>query len=343
MSATDNHLILASTASQSVSKLLGVIAVVGGFLIVLAVIFYLAGLVTERWQRPLTILICVGPVVVLTLIGLVIPAISTVNTSLKNQQFLGEKNLKYVGLKNYKYAFTDSATLNTLFRTLLWIVFVPLFAVVLGLLIALLVDRMRGATTAKTLIFLPTAISFVGAAVIWQFVYNYKDPSLPQTGLLSAVVIKLGWSHPPNWLLESSHYLNSFMLMVIMVWIQAGFAMVVLGAALRSIPDEIIEAARMDGATGATLFRTVQIPMIRNTIVVVVTTVMIATLKVFDIVFTITNGNYNTDILSRKLYSDMFVTNQVSRGSALAVILFLCVLPLVAYNVHQLRKDRATR
>jgi alpha-glucoside transport system permease protein len=343
VSATDNHLYLASTASQSVSKLLGVVAVVGGFLIVLAIIFYLAGLVTERWQRPLTILICVGPVVVLTLIGLVIPAIATINTSLKNQQFLGEKNIKYVGLKNYQYAFTDSATLNTLLRTLLWIIIVPLVAVVVGLLIALLVDRMRGATAAKTLIFLPTAISFVGAAVIWQFVYNYKDPSLQQTGLLSAVVIKLGWSHPPNWLLDSSHYLNSFLLMVIMVWIQAGFAMVVLGAALRSIPDEIIEAARMDGATGATLFRTVQIPMIRNTIVVVVTTVMIATLKVFDIVFTITNGNYNTDILSRKLYSDLFTTNQVSRGSALAVILFICVLPLVAYNVRQLRKDRATR
>jgi alpha-glucoside transport system permease protein len=129
--------------------------------------------------------------------------------------------------------------------------------------------------------------------------------------------------------------------MIIMIWIQAGFAMVVLGAALKSIPDEIIEAARMDGADGVTLFRTVQIPMIRNTIVVVGTTVMIATLKVFDIVFTVTNGNYNTDILARQMYADLFVTNQVSRGSALAVILFLCVLPLVIYNVIQLRKERA--
>jgi alpha-glucoside transport system permease protein len=153
----------------------------------------------------------------------------------------------------------------------------------------------------------------------------------------------LGWKNPPNWILDQSHLLNTFLIMVVMVWIQAGFAMVVLGAALKAIPEEILEAARMDGATGVTLFRTVQIPMIRNTLVVVVTTIIIATLKVFDIVYTMTNGNYNTDVLSRQMFADLFVTNQVSRGSALAVILFLCVLPLVIYNVRQLRKERTTR
>jgi alpha-glucoside transport system permease protein len=211
------------------------------------------------------------------------------------------------------------------------------------LLVALLIDRMKYSAWAKTLIFLPTAISFVGAAVIWSYVYNYRDPSLPQNGLLSAVVIKLGWKNPPNWLLDQSHLINTFLIMIIMIWIQAGFAMVVLGAALKAIPEEILEAARMDGATGVTLFRTVQIPMIRNTLVVVVTTIVIATLKVFDIVYTISNGNYNTDILARQMYAELFVTQQVSRGSALAVILFLCVLPLVVYNVRQLRKERAGR
>jgi alpha-glucoside transport system permease protein len=132
-----------------------------------------------------------------------------------------------------------------------------------------------------------------------------------------------------------------FLEMVILVWIQAGFAMVVLNAALKAIPDDIIEAARMDGATGWTLFRTVQVPMIRTTIIVVLTTIMIMTLKAFDIVFTLYNGNFDTDVLANQLYGQMFVTNQVSRGSALAVILFLCVTPLVIFNIVQLRKERA--
>ncbi len=152
----------------------------------------MAGRATGRLQRPLTIVICVGPAVILALIGLVIPAISTINTSLKNQQFLGEQDTKYIGLKNYKYDFTDTETLHTLFRTLMWIIIVPIASVVVGLLIALLVDKMRGASIAKILIFLPTAISFVGAAVIWSFIYNSKDPKLPQTGLLSEIVIKFG-------------------------------------------------------------------------------------------------------------------------------------------------------
>jgi alpha-glucoside transport system permease protein len=150
-----------------------------------------------------------------------------------------------------------------------------------------------------------------------------------------------GWNHPPNWLLNSP--LNTYLLMVILIWIQAGFAMVVLGAALKAIPEEILEAARIDGATGARLFRTVQIPMIRNTLVVVTTTITIASLKVFDIVFTVTGGNFKTDVLADLVFNDLFVTNITGQGSALAVILFLCVLPLVAYNVVQIRRERATR
>ena len=152
-----------------------------------------------------------------------------------------------------------------------------------------------------------------------------------QIGLLSAVAIKLGWAHPPNWLLSTP--LNTFLLMVIMIWIQTGFAMVVLAAALKGIPDEILEAARMDGAGGFKLFRTVQIPMIRGTLVVVITTIMIATLKVFDIVRTVTGGNFGTQVLSNKMYSETFVNFETGRGSALAVVLFLAVMPLVAYNV----------
>jgi len=330
-----------STAGQAATTLLGVVEAVGGFIAILVIVFFVAGRATGRLQRPIAIVICLGPALFLVTLGLIIPAITTINNSLKNQQFLGELETKYIGLKNYTYAFTDSYTQQTILRTVLWLLIVPAAAVFVGLLMALLVDRMKYASIPKTMVFLPTAISFVGAAVIWSYVYNYVTPSQPQTGLLNEVVMKLGWSNPPNWLITVP--LNTFLEMVIMIWIQAGFAMVVLGAALKAIPDEIIESARLDGASGVTLFRTVQIPMIRSTLVVVMTTVMITTLKVFDIVFTINNGNFDTDVLARQMYADMFVTSEVSRGSALAVILFLAVSPLVYYNIRQLRREREIR
>lgn len=339
--AVDQPLILAGTLSEAATKLLSVVEAVGGFLAILLVVFFVAGRVTGRFEKPLTVVICLGPALVLVTIGLVVPAITTFMTSLRNQQFLGQRDTKFIGLQNYKFDLTDPATQGVLIRTLLWLIIVPAASVFIGLLVALLLDRMKYSSIPKTLIFLPTAISFVGASVIWSYVYNYIDPALPQTGLLSQIAIALGWHNPPNWLITSP--LNTYLEMVIMIWIQTGFAMVVLGAALRAIPDEILEAARMDGASGIRLFRTIQIPMIRNTLVVVVTTVMIITLKVFDIVATLNNGNFNTDVLARLMYGDMFVTSQVSRGSSLAVLLFLFVLPLVIYNVVQLRKERATR
>jgi alpha-glucoside transport system permease protein len=330
--------VLASTTSDAVGRLFSSLEAVAVFVAILIVIVYAAGRATGRLQKPIATVVCLGPAVLLVLIGLVAPAINTIVLSFKNQQFLGQPNTKYVGLDNYKYAFTDSYTQGTLLRTVLWLVIVPAVSVLVGLVVALLIDRMTHTLLVRTLIFLPTAISFVGASLIWQYVYNYASPNQPQTGLLSEIVMKLGWSNPPNWLLDSP--LNTYLLMVILIWTQAGFAMVILLAALKAIPDEIIEAARMDGADGITLYRTVQIPMIRNTIIVVTTTIMITTLKVFDIVITLTNGNFNTDVLARQLYGDFFVTNQVSRGSALAVILFICVIPLIVYNVRVLRKER---
>jgi alpha-glucoside transport system permease protein len=286
---------------------------------------------------------------------LVIPAIQTFLLSLKNQQFLGEKPcpphpspgfpcVKNVGLKNYKYDFQDPYTRSTFYHTIAWLIVVPIVTVIIGLLVALLMDRMKRTAVPKTLIFLPTAISLVGGSLIWSYVYNapvYNNngSSGTQTGLLSQLAISLGWKHPPSWLTTSPG--NVYLEMVILIWIQAGFAMVVLGAALKAIPEDILEAARMDGANGFTLFRTVQVPMIRTTLVVVTTTVMITTLKAFDIVFTINNGNFNTDVLARQMYADLFTTNQVSRGASLAVILFLCVTPLVIFNIVQLRKERS--
>ena len=341
MRATEYSWLASSTASQAASTLFGVVEVVAGFLAILAIVFFVAGRATGRLQKPIAVVVCLGPALFLVTLGLIVPAITTINNSFKDQQFLGQLDTKYIGLKNYTYAFTDPYTQQTIVRTVLWLLIVPAGAVFVGLLVALLVDRMKRSSVPKTMIFLPTAISFVGAAVIWSYVYNYVAPSQPQTGLLSEIAIKLGWSNPPNWLITVP--VNTFLEMVIMIWIQTGFAMVILSAALKSIPDEIVESARLDGASGVTLFRTIQIPMIRNTIVVVLTTVMITTLKVFDIVFTINNGNFNTDVLARQMYADMFVTSQVSRGSALAVILFIAVIPLIFYNVRQIRRERETR
>jgi alpha-glucoside transport system permease protein len=333
-----NAVVIASTFSDSASKLGQVFTAVAVFFAALLLIFLLAGRATGRFQRPLTIGIFVGPAIVLLIVGLVIPSFRTMYLSLHGAAF---SHAPYVGFKNYGFAFTDPATQSVLLNTLIWLIVAPLLATGIGLTIAIVVDRMKRQSLVKSLIFMPMAVSFVGASIIWKFVYDYKQSSQPQDGLLSQVVIFLGWKHPPNWLL--THPLNNFLLMVIMIWIETGFAMVVLSAAIKGVPDEIIEAARVDGAHGFGLFSKIQIPMIRATLVVVLTTVMIATLKIFDIVQTTTGGNFGTNVLANDMYTNAFVTDNIGLGAALALILFLGVLPLVGYNVVQLKKERANK
>jgi alpha-glucoside transport system permease protein len=329
-------LILASTASDAATKFVNMFAAVAGFLAILLLIFFAAGRATGRFSRPLTIVVFLGPALLLLLVGLVVPVIRTIYLSLFN-----DDSTRVVGTKNYVWAFTTNEIHTVLINTLEWIVVVPIVTTGLGLMVALLVDRMRRQAVYKSLIFAPMAISFVGASIIWRFVYETRDPANPQIGLLSQVVMALGWKHPPNWIL--SHPLNNFLLMVIMIWVQTGFAMVIVSAAIKAIPDEIVEAARMDGAKGGKLFLFVTVPMIRNTLIVVLTTIMITTLKVFDIVRTMTGGNFNTSVLANEMYFQSFVSGDAGRGAALAVVLFVAVLPLVGYNIVQLRRERATR
>ena len=200
---------------------------------------------------------------------------------------------------------------------------------------------MRRESISKSLIFMPMAISFVGAGIIWGLVYEYRDPS----GRRSACSAR--WRSGSAWTIRrtgcSTQPFNNFLLMVIMIWIQVGFAMVVLSAAIKAIPGDVIEAAELDGATGWKLFSRVTIPMIRGTLIVVLTTIMIAVLKVFDIVRTMTNGNFGTQVVANEMYAQAFVAFDVGRGSALAVVLFVAVIPLIAYNVVQLRKERTIR
>ena len=336
--SVSNVVVTASTFSTSAGKIGQVVAVVAVFFAAILLIFFAAGRATGRFQRPLTIAILVGPAIVLLLVGLVIPSIRTAYLSLHGANSL---HAPYVGFKNFGWAFTDPATQSVLLNTLAWLIVAPVLATGIGLMIAIVVDRMKHQAIVKSLIFMPMAVSFVGASIIWKFVYDYRESSQPQDGLLSQVAIFLGWKHPPNWLL--THPLNNFLLMVIMIWIETGFAMVVLSAAIKAVPDEVIEAARVDGAHGFGLFSKIQIPMIRATLVVVLTTVMIATLKIFDIVRTTTGGNFGTDVAANDMYSKAFVQNDVGKGSALALIIFLGVLPLIAYNVIQLKRERANR
>jgi alpha-glucoside transport system permease protein len=325
-----------STLTDSAGKLGQIGQALAVFLGVLCLIFFFAGRATGRAHRPVVVAVLLGPALILLLAGLVVPAIQTIGLSLRN-----DDSSRFVGGDNYAWAFTTPAIHQVFLNTALWIVVVPVVTTGLGLAIALLVDRMRRQAVYKSLIFLPMAISFVGASFIWRFVYESRDAAQPQVGLLSELVIALGWRDPPNWIL--AHPLNNLLLIVIMIWVQTGFAMVVLSAAVKAVPDEITEAARVDGARGASLLFRVTIPMIRNTLVVVLTTVMIITLKVFDIVRTMTGGNYGTQVLANEMYAQRFVQFDTGRGTVLAVILFATVLPLVGYHIVQLRGERASR
>ena len=312
---------------------LGAVAV---FLGVLLIVFFVASRSRGRAQGVIAGIVFLGPAVLLLAYGLIVPTFRTTVGSFQN-----DSGSKFVGIKNYIWVFTAPDNWHFLFNTLLWIIITPILSTALGLTLALLLDRMRRESVAKSIIFMPMAISFVGAGIIWGLIYEYRDPSQPQVGLLSQVVMWLGVEDPPNWLLWTPF--NNFLLMLIMVWIQVGFAMVVLSAAIKAIPRDVVEAAELDGAVGVSLFRRVTIPMIRGSLVVVFTTIMIAVLKIFDIVRVMTNGNFGTQIVSNEMYAQAFVQFDVGRGSALAVVLFVAVIPLIAYNVYQLRKERAVR
>ncbi len=280
-----------------------------------------------------------GPALILIVFGLLWPGILTIRNSFYDR--LGQN---FVGLDNYAIIFTDSGFIQVLVNTFWWVVLVPVVATALGLVYAVLVDRTRFEKFAKTLIFLPMAISMVGASIIWKFVYEYRDPGVrgnrPQVGLLNQIVVWFG-GEPQQWLLNSPG--NTFMLIIVMIWIQAGFGMTVLSAAIKAIPDEIIEAAKVDGATGLRLFGYVTVPSVRPAVIVVLTTIAMGTLKAFDVVKTMTGGNFGTSVIANEFYTQSFGRNGENIGNALAVLLFLIVMPIIIYNVRQLRISEGER
>jgi alpha-glucoside transport system permease protein len=301
------------------------------FVAIILALYGLAELASRRDKSRAVAFVFLAPAVLFLLIGLVYPALRTITMS-----FFNADSTEFVGMENYTWAVSDPDALRILINTALWIIIVPLVSTALGLVYAVLIDGRAGERTYKALVFLPMGISFVGASIIWKFVYQYSGTGGNQIGLLNAVLVNLGLQ-PVNWLNESPW--NNLLLMVVLVWIEVGFATVVLSAALKGVPIEMIEAARIDGAKPAQIFWNITVPSIRSAILVVGVTVFIATLKLFDIVRAMTQGHHKTDVLAHNMVEQAFRLNNDGRGATLAVLLFLLVVPVVIYQVRNMRRQ----
>ena len=306
------------------------------FAAVIYALFLIGSRASVKWQGWLRYGVFLGPALLLLLVGLIYPALRTIWLS-----FMDKRSENFIGFDNYIWAFTIPEIQIVLRNTVLWVIFVPIVSTLIGLAIAYMTDRMKRASVVKSLIFMPMAISFVGASVIWGFMYNFEpNEDKVEIGLLNAILRGVG-IEPRNFLLEAPG--NTFFLIAVLIWIQTGFAMVILSAAMKNVPDEIVEAAMLDGASNWRRFIRVTLPMIRGTVVVVLTTITIGTLKVFDIVRTMTGGNFQTNVIANEMYAQSFRQLNYGQGSALAVILFLGVVPIIWYNVRQLRLERTER
>jgi alpha-glucoside transport system permease protein len=276
-----------------------------------------------------------SPAVILLLVGLVYPIISTTISA-----FLNSRGTRFVGLENFQWVFDPNGPgIRVVINTIIWVLIVPVVSTIFGLAYAVFIDKSRGEKFFKILVFMPMAISFVGASIIWRFVYDANPADQAQIGLLNQIVVWLG-GQPVQWLQNSPW--NTFFLIVVLIWIQTGFAMVVLSAAIKGVPTEQLEAAELDGTNAWERFLNVTVPGIRSSLVVVLTTISIASLKVFDIVRTMTAGTNGTSVIANEMYTQ-FKGFEFGRSSALAVVLFILVMPIVVYNARQIAKQKEIR
>ena len=280
----------------------------------------------------------VGPAVVILAVFLLYPTFNTIVLSFQDR--LGQE---WVGLDNYIAIFSNSETLTAIRNSIAWVIVVPLFSVLIGLAFAVLADKLgrKGEAISKSFIFMPMAISFVGASIVWKFVYSFRPEGFgEQIGLLNGVLTGLG-AEPIAWLQQEPW--NNFYLMVILIWLQTGFAMVILSAAIKSVPEEIIEAARIDGASEVQVFRNVTIPSISSTLVVVSTTVIITVWKVFDIVFVMGGSRFGAPVVAERMVTEFFTNRNSGVGAALAVVLLVAIIPLMIVNIKRFREQEETR
>lgn len=306
------------------------------------VLYFVLNLISERlpgrWEDRFKPYLFILPALLAITIFLIYPTILTFINSFKDNF-----SRKWIGFANYKALFESSAFVKgTLFNTLLWILIVPAVCVILGLMVATLADRLgpRGEKTAKTIIFLPMAVALVGSAVIWHFIYDSEPAGSTQIGLLNGI-LSLFHSGPVAWLDENHFHLNSILLMVILIWGQVGFSMVLLSAAVKGVPVETLEAARIDGASERQIFGRIVIPQIRGTIITVFVTVTIGVLKVFDVVYVTTDGNFNTDVLGNQFWTQISTFFNYGAASAIVVIMMAALIPIMWYQVRHFRAEDA--
>lgn len=316
-----------SGAPQGVIAAVAIIWGVGG----VAALYFVANWLIEKlpidWRKRFTPFLFVGPALLILAWYLFLPTVRSLYLS-----FFDKFSEQFVGFENYVHVFTDRTMRTAFLNNLLWLVFGTGGAVLFGLMVALLADRSGFERLAKSLIFLPMAISFVGAGVIWKFVYAFRGPDQVQIGLLNAIVTGLG-GQPVNWL--TIRPWNTLFLIAIFVWLQTGFSMVIHSAAIKTVPNELIEAARIDGASEMKIIFSIIIPFISSTIVTVSTTILLVSLKVFDIVFAMTNGLFGTEVLASQQYKNMFSFLHWGRGSAIAIVIVIAVIPVIWYNLRQ--------
>ena len=286
---------------------------------------------SPKWTARIQPYIFVGPAVLILIWALTLPVFRTLISSLKDAD---AKN--WVGLQNYKYAFTDDQMLIVFRNNLLWLILGTFFSVFLGLLIAVLADRSKYEKVYKSIIFTPMAISFIGAGVIWKFIYNYKGQGV-ETGLLNALVMSFG-GQPRAWL--QIPFWNNILLIVIMIWLETGYCMVILSSAIKGIPEELLEAARIDGASETTIFFKIIIPVIKGSLIAVTTTVAIFSLKTFDVVQSMTGGNYGTNVIANEFYNQRFLYYNIGRASAIAIVLLILVVPVMIMNLRQFNERK---
>lgn len=322
-----------------INTILTVVAGVGAALVLYWLLNKLAEVLPGRWEDRLKPYLYVLPAVAAIGLYIVYPAIQTVIYSLANAQ-----STKFIGFKNYTGLFKSGAFRDTMVVTLVWLIVAPLAAVLLGLLVATLVDRLRPASekTAKTIVFFPMAISAVGAATVWRFIYAFAPAGQPQVGLQNAILTRVGHD-PIAWLEQRTAFTNTFLLIVMFLWLNVGFSMVLLSAAIKGVPTETLEAARVDGATERQIFGRVVVPQIMPTVVTVYVTVLIGVLKLFDIVYAMTNGSFNTNVLATEFYNQISTNFDNGRAAAIVVILVILVVPVMVFQVRQFRLQEANR
>jgi len=338
-----------SSAPKWVTAAVAIVWGVGGVALLFWVFNGLVERLPDEWTERLLPFVFVGPAMAILMWYLALPSLRTFYLSLFDRDgppsdvgfFQSFASDAFVGLQNYVAVFSERLLTEALRNNLMWIVFGSTLTVAAGLLIAVLADRSRFERVAKSLIFLPMAISFVGASVIWNFMYEVRPAGQPQIGLLNALLVSLG-RKPFLWdkAVTIAPWNNLFLILIV-IWLQAGFAMVLFSAALKGIPDEILEAARVDGATEIQVFFKIMIPYIMGTIITVWTTIVIFTLKIFDIVWVMTGGQYGTHVIATQFYRQSFTARNSGYGSAIAIVLLITVIPVMIYNLRQFRQEEA--